>query len=96
MKPVTVKQKPGFFIGSLLSLPTLFFFPMSMLKFQLGSPYLFDAATPFLESTGISEPPGLNINLLILFGPVLALLLILFAMLQQQRDSGKERVKRQT
>src|SRR5687767_8391856 len=92
MKQLIIKQKPAFVIGCLLTLPTLLFFFISIMKFELGSPYLFDAATPFLESTGISEPPGFNINLLILFGPVLAFLLNLFAVLHLQFDSGKERI----
>jgi hypothetical protein len=84
MKQITMKQIPAFIIRSLLTLSTLYFFFISVVKFHVGAPYIFDAATPFLESTGISEPPGLNVNLLLIFGPVLALLLNLFAVLKRE------------
>jgi hypothetical protein len=72
-----MKHKPAFILGCLLTVPMFYFFFISIIKFESGSTYFFDAATPFLESTGISEPPRLHI--LILFGPVLTFLLSLLA-----------------
>jgi hypothetical protein len=46
-----------------------------------GLPALFDAAQPTLETLGIKEAIGWNINLLILFGPLVALLLNLNSVL---------------
>lgn len=92
MKQLINKHKLAFILGCLLTVPTCYFFFISITKFDIGSTYLFDAATPFLESTGIGEPRGANINLLIIFGPVLIFLLNLFAVLQLQLDSGKDRI----
>jgi len=55
-----------------LVLPTLYFMIISVLKFELNVNGPYDAITPFLESTGIKESFGWNINLLILLGPVFA------------------------
>jgi hypothetical protein len=61
--------------GILLTLPLLLFFMISILKFELNNPYLYDIAFPLLDKAGIRQPPGLNINLLFLGGPIVALLL---------------------
>lgn len=59
----------------LLLLPTVYFITTSILKFEMGVDGPYDAVAPFLESAGLKESFGWNINLLILFGPVLALLI---------------------
>ncbi len=61
-------------VSLLLVLPTTYFIVISLLKYSLGIGGPFDAVQPFLERMGIQESLGWNINLLILFGPVLALL----------------------
>jgi len=63
-------------VGVLLTLPTLYFIFISVMKYVFGWDYLFDAATPTPEGLGIKESFGWNITLLILFGPVLALVII--------------------
>jgi hypothetical protein len=63
--------------GLLLALPTLYFLFIAILKFELNVPGPFDSAAPWLEKLGFKESLGWNINLLILFGPVLALVLAL-------------------
>ena len=92
MKQPATSQYPAVILGGLLILPAACFFMVSILNFQLGYPYLYDAANPFLQSTSISEPPGFNINLLILFGPVLALLINVLAVLDLWLDQGKDRI----
>ncbi|HEY6505111.1 MAG TPA: hypothetical protein VIZ28_14140 [Chitinophagaceae bacterium] len=63
----------------LLSLPTAYLIVISILKYGLGVDAPFDSSAPWLERMGIKEPPGLNINGLILFGPIVA---CLFTVLQ--------------
>ena len=81
MKQIT-KQKWVTWIALLLSLPTTCFFLISVLKYGFGIDGPFDAITPFLEKSAIRETPGWNINLLILFGPVIASLLTIFQVLK--------------
>lgn len=92
MKQPAISRYPALIIGGLLTLPAASFFIITILNFQLGYPYLYDAADPFLQSASVSEPPGLNINLLILLGPVLALLLNVLAVLDLWLDKGKDRI----
>jgi hypothetical protein len=75
--------KPGLsaVIGLLLTAPTLYFILISVMKYVFGLPALFDASQPTLETLGIKEAIGWNINLLILFGPLVALLLNLNSVL---------------
>ncbi len=79
-----------FWFGALLLLPATSFIFISLLKYGLGLPYLFDSAEPLLESMGIKESFGFNINLLILLGPVLALLLNLYAVVKIEWYNEKE------
>jgi hypothetical protein len=95
MKQPATSRYPAFIVGGILTLPAACFFMISILNFQLGYPYLYDAANPFLQSSDISEPPGFNINLLILFGPVLALLINILAVLDLWLDQGKDRINLQ-
>lgn len=75
MKYAIVKPRISFVAGLLLSLPTAFFILASLLKYTFGAPALFDAIAPVLEQGGIRQTIGWNINLLVLFGPLVALLL---------------------
>ena len=76
--------------GLLLTVPTCYFILISILKYVFGSPYLFDSIAPFLERSGIKEFPGWNINLLILFGPVLALLINLSVILRLHYENSRD------
>jgi drug/metabolite transporter (DMT)-like permease len=82
MKANVINTNRVFWIGTLLTLPTAYFIFISILKYGFGISGLFNSSQPLLENLGIKESPGLNINLLILFGPAIALLLNLFAVLK--------------
>lgn len=62
-------------ISILLMLPAFYLILISLLKYGLGIDGPFDASQPLLESWGIKDPPGLNITLLIIGGPIIAGLL---------------------
>lgn len=79
-------------LGLMLTLPTCYFILISVLKYILGYPALFDAVTPTLEGLGIKETLGWNINLLILFGPLLAFFLNASAITQVEIHSDQHRV----
>ena len=74
----------------LLALPTACFITISILKYGLNIDAPFDNATPFLERMGIKENLGWNINLLILFGPLIAFLLTIFQTLRINWQFSKE------
>ena len=86
---LTINRRWAIALGTLLAFPTVYFILISLLN-EYGYPYLSDSVQPLLEQTGINEPPGLNINSLILFGPLLALLLNLFAVLRIDWYNGKQ------
>lgn len=81
MKTTTFKNDWVTTAALLLSLPTAYFILVNVLN-ELGLNGPYDAVQPFLERTGISNGLGLNINLLIVFGPMLALLLTIFQVLK--------------
>ena len=87
---LTINRKWAIAFGALLAFPTAYFILISVLKYALGLPYLFDSARPLLENMGIKEALGFNINLLIIFGPLIALLLNLFAVLKIDWYNEKE------
>ncbi|HEX5653812.1 MAG TPA: hypothetical protein VFX58_12100 [Chitinophagaceae bacterium] len=76
--------------GLLLALPTLYFLFIAILKYELNVPGPFDSASPLLEKLGFKESLGWNINLLILFGPVFALLLALLQVVKINWQISKE------
>jgi len=80
MKQMT-KQTGITIVSLLLALPTAYFFTIAILKYELGVDGPFDAIAPLLERWGIKETLGWNINLLLLFGPLLAFLLTIFQLL---------------
>ncbi len=90
MKTNVIKVNRVLWIGALLILPTAYFIFISILKYGFGIPALFDSSQPLLENLGIKESPGFNINLLILFGPLVAMLLNLFAILKINRQDENE------
>src|SRR5258705_5274609 len=77
-------------LSLLLALPTAYFISISVLKYGLNIDGPFDHATPFLERMGIKENLGWNINLLILFGPLIAFLLTIFQTLKINWQFSKE------
>lgn len=81
MKTTTFKNNWLTAAGLLLALPTAWFIFINILN-EVGISGLYNASQPVLENLGIKESIGWNINLLILFGPVLAFLLTLFQILK--------------
>ena len=79
MKAQILKPGVSVVVGLLLTAPTLYFILVSVLKYVFELPALFDATVPALEALGIKDAIGWNINLLLLFGPLLALLFNLTA-----------------
>ncbi len=77
MKQLT-KQNGIAIISLLLALPTAYFIVISVLKYELGVDAPFDAIAPLIERWGIRETLGWNVNLLILFGPLLAFFFTIF------------------
>lgn len=77
-------------ISLLLALPAAYFIFISILKYEMGIDAPFDSIAPFLERMGIKETPGWNINLLILLGPVLAFVLVIFQVLKMDWQFTKE------
>jgi hypothetical protein len=73
-----------------LAFPTAYFIIISLCKYVFGIPYLFDSAQPLLERVGIKEALGWNINLLILFGPLLALVLNLIPVVRMEWYNDRE------
>jgi len=81
METTTFKNKGMTVAALLLVLPTVYFILISILKYGLGVDGPFDSARPILESMGIQDSLGWNINLLILFGPLIAFLLCIIQVL---------------
>jgi hypothetical protein len=75
--------------GLLLALPTGYFIIANILN-EWGVPGLYNGIAPFIARTGGDESLGWNINLLILFGPVLAILLTVFQVVQIRAGFTKE------
>lgn len=90
MKLFTINHKWALTIGTLLAFPTAYFIFISLLKYVLGAPYLFDSTQPLLEKLGIKHSLGWNINLLILFGPMVALMLNLLAVVKTKWHNERE------
>ena len=87
---LTINHKWAAAIGTLLSFPAAYFILISLLKYAFGIPYLFDTAQPLLERIGIKESFGFNINLVILFGPLIAFILNLFAVLKMDWYNNRD------
>lgn len=77
-------------LSLLLALPTAYFITISLLKYVFNVDGPFDNATPFLERMGIKENLGWNINLLIIFGPLIAFLVTIFQVLKINWQFSKE------
>ncbi|HYF33425.1 MAG TPA: hypothetical protein VD993_20010 [Chitinophagaceae bacterium] len=74
MKVSFLKSNLSAVAGLLLTLPGAYFFFINFLN-EFGIHGLYNAAQPLLNSLGAYESFGWNINLLIVFGPVIAILL---------------------
>lgn len=86
----TVNQRWVAPASLLLVFPTVYFISISVLKFNLGVDGPFDNSWPLLLRLGIKESIGVNINLLILFGPLLAILMNVFQVLTADKRFTKD------
>ncbi len=80
------------FVALLLVLPSVCFFCINLMN-EAGINGPYKASEPVLESFGIREKLGWNINLLIVFGPVIALLLSALQVLHIEWGFTKEQLK---
>ena len=77
MKTMTFKSNALTIVAALLAFPTLYFIIANLLN-DMGIPGPYNLIGSFVESAGGREPLGWNINLLILCGPIAAILLTIF------------------
>lgn len=91
MKTISSKSNGLTVLALLLALPTAWFILVAVLKYGFGIDGPFDSLAPTLEGWGIKESLGWNINLLILFGPMLAFLLAIFQVLAIEFHFNKEK-----
>ena len=87
----TINRKWSIAFRTLLAFPTAYFIFISLLKYGLDLPFLLDSTQPLLERLGIKESLGWNINLLILFGPLIALMLNLISVLKIEWYNEREK-----
>ncbi len=80
------------FAAIVLTIPAAFIFLISVLKYGLDINGPYDASEPILQNWGIDEPLGLNINLLILFGPVAAFFISLLQVFEFKSRLNTEKL----
>ena len=86
---MTFKSNALTIIAALLVFPTVYFIIANLLN-EMGIPGPYNLIGSFVESAGGREPLGWNINLLILCGPVLAILLTIFQFVKIEFHSSKD------
>lgn len=86
---MTFKSNALTIIAALLAFPTLYFIIANLLN-SIGIPGPYNLIGSFVESAGGREPFGWNINLLILCGPVVAILLTIFQFVKIDFHPSKE------
>jgi hypothetical protein len=89
MKTMTFKSNALTIIAALLAFPTVYFIIANLLN-EIGFPGTYNLIGSFVESTGGREPLGWNINLLILCGPIAAILLTFFQFVKIEFHFSKE------
>ncbi len=89
METITSRRNWFSTIALLLVLPSAWFIFINLLN-EAGISGLYNASQPVLERMGIKENLGWNINLLIVFGPILALPLAAFSVLHIEWHFSKE------
>jgi len=86
---MTFKSNALSIIAALLAFPTVYFITANLLNgVGIAGPYNLIAS--FVERNGGREPLGWNINLLILCGPIVAILLTFFQFVKIEFHSAKE------
>jgi hypothetical protein len=81
MKNAFAKQAFTRAIATLLVVPSLYFVLSAFLNYGLGFPGLWDVIAPIFEQPA-NKHLGLNVNLLIVFGPIAACLIALFQVMR--------------
>ena len=89
MKTMTFKSNVLTIIAALLAFPTVYFIIANLLN-EMGIPGPYNLIGSFVESAGGKETLGWNINLLILCGPIVAILLTIFQFVKIEFHSAKE------
>ncbi|MBC7874221.1 MAG: hypothetical protein H7Y01_09510 [Ferruginibacter sp.] len=89
METITSRRNWLNFVALLLVVPCAWFFCVNILN-EAGINGPYNVSQPVLESLGIREQFGWNFNLLILFGPVIALLLSGLQVLHIEWNFSKE------
>jgi len=74
MKKQIVSQPIALLAGWLLVIPSLYFILSALLNYEFGIPGLWSSIASVFEKPG-NKQLGLNVNLLILFGPIGAILI---------------------
>lgn len=91
MTTTSIKHRLQVASAILLVLPALLVITASILKYGLGIGNLFDSIAPTMEDWGIKDPPGFNITSVVAFGPVIALLIAVFAIVKLKLMRSKEK-----
>lgn len=89
MRTMTFKNNTLTIIAALLAFPTVYFILANLLN-EFGIPGPYNLIGSFVERAGGGEPIGWNINLLILEGPVVAILLTIFQFVKIEFHSSRE------
>ena len=89
MRTMTFKNNALTIIAALLAFPTVYFIIANLLN-EIGMPGPYNLIGSFVESAGGTEPLGWNINLLILGGPIVAILLTIFQFVKIEFHSAKD------
>ncbi len=91
MTTTSMKHRLQVASAILLVIPALLVITASVLKYGLGIDGLFDSIAPTMEKWGIKDPPGFNITSVVAFGPAVAFLIALFAIVKFQLMHSKEK-----
>lgn len=77
----------------LLLFPSLFFLIINLLKYGFGINGPYDASFPTLEWLGIEEGFGWNINLLIVFNPIIVVAIAAWQVLRVGLMNSREQLQ---
>ncbi len=90
MKHLFNERKWVIVLAAIFVFPAAVFLVGSVLKFEAGIPVFYDMAEPLMVRMGLNEKLGLNINLLIAFGPIVALALTLYSLVRIKTERQKD------
>ena len=89
METITSRRNWLSYVALLMVLPSVWFMGINILN-ETGISGLYNATQPVLERMGIYDNLGWNINLLIVFGPLIAFLLTIIQVLKINWQFSKE------